>query len=78
MAGGLLKDMDMWDDPSLTAISRLIAIFRHFKATSRVKCIEGPEKGQFYGTVNWWYNWNRNPHRLDGEAVKSIGLIAGD
>jgi hypothetical protein len=76
--GGLLKNMDMWDTPSLTAISRPIAISRTFKATSQVKCIEGPDKGSIYGTVNWWYNWNRNPYELNGGANKSIGPIAGN
>jgi RHS repeat-associated protein len=78
-SGGLLKDMDMWDTPTLTAISRPTAIWRRFKATSRVKCIEGSDRGSFYGTVKWWYNWDKNPRpQLKGGAVKSIGPIAQD
>ena len=72
------KNMDMWDDPSLTTISRWISKSRTFKATSQVKCIEGPDKGSIYGSVKWWYDWDRNPHRLDGGANRSMGPIAGN
>jgi RHS repeat-associated protein len=73
---GPLKSMDGWDDPTLTFWSRSTAVYRTFKATARVKCIEGPEKGSFYGTVSWWYNWNRSPHRLNGGGVTSTGPVA--
>jgi hypothetical protein len=74
--GGLLKDMDMWDTPSLTFWSRHIAIYRTFKARSQVRCLEGPEKGSIYGTVSWWYDWYRSPRRLSGGATASTGAIA--
>ncbi len=77
ICGGLLKDMDMWDTPSLTGLSRPIAAWRKFKATARVKCIEGPEKGSIYGTVAWWYDWTRSSGRIEGGATSSFGPIAG-
>ena len=76
--GGNKKDSVMWDTPGPTFWSQISwTLWRSFKATSQVKCIEGPEKGSIYGTVNWWFYWQRNPYKLVGGATQSIGAIAG-
>lgn len=76
--GGNLKNMDMWDTPSPTILTQFtLPIWRSFKATSQVKCLEGPDKGSIYGTVKWWFYWQNNPHELRGGATKSFGPIAG-
>ena len=71
-------NMDMWDTPAFTIWSRAAgAVSRKFRATSKVKCIEGPDKDSIYGTVTWWFSWTRNPQRLTGGATTSLGAIAG-
>jgi hypothetical protein len=76
--GGNFKNMDMWDTPGPTPWSQIsLILWRNFKATSQVKCIDGPEKGSIYGTVNWWFYWQRNPYTLNGGATSSFGPIAG-
>ncbi len=54
--GGLLKNMDMWDDPEVSGIAGFNLLQYVFRADSRVKCLEGEDKGKIYGGVFWGFD----------------------
>jgi len=54
--GGVMKDMQMWDDPEVGGIAGISFIEYTFRADSRVKCLEGEDKGKIYGGVYWGFD----------------------
>lgn len=51
-----MKDMQMWDDPEVGGIAGISFIEYTFRADSRVKCLEGEDKGKIYGGVYWGFD----------------------
>ena len=51
----------MWDDPEIYSLDWATAFSMDFTAESRVKCIEGPDKGKIYGGVLWNYFYEVRP-----------------
>ncbi len=56
--GHRLDNAEMWDDPEIYGVTWYIAKTMDFRAESRVKCIDGLEKGQIYGGVLWGYYYD--------------------
>ena len=49
---------EMWDDPEIYGPTWVLTRTMDFNADSRVKCIEGKDKGKIYGGVLWGYFYN--------------------
>jgi RHS repeat-associated protein len=54
--GKIPNNMDMWDDPEVYGLSWWVTLSMTFRAESKVKCIEGADKGKIYGGVLWGYD----------------------
>src|SRR4051812_34942412 len=57
-------DSTMHDEPQVAPFYNVKSVF--FEAVSRVKCIEGKEKGTIYATVDWYYAAKNGRPDLEG------------
>jgi RHS repeat-associated protein len=71
---------EMWDQPDTggTMASLWVLSPVTFRARSSVKCIQGPDAGSIYKTVNWGYDWSYDTTPTGFGPNISIGPIAGD